>query len=226
MPKKYSYWVSSGKYSMMQKAIVLLFGVLSFMILARALDQQSLGVWGLFLIISSIVETLRNSLIRNGYILFINTKNEDEHAGVEYAAVFINIFFSLLLVAIFLPFSPYMQGLFNAPGLAELLYFFCITLLVLIPFSYLEIFLVSRFDFRAVFWMYFSRNGLMLSFIAFYFFSGQIITLPFLAIIYLISTVVGLLTGLYLSRIHKKAIIKKDLPFLSRFISFSKYVFG
>ena len=95
MAQKYSYWLSSGKYTMMQRVMVLLFGVMSFMILARDLEQQALGVWGLFLITSSIVETLRNSLIKNGYVLFINSKDEEEHPGHEYAAIYINIVFSV-----------------------------------------------------------------------------------------------------------------------------------
>jgi len=226
MAKKYAYWVNSGKYSMMQKAMVLVFGVFSFMLLARGLNQDQLGVWGLFLIISSIVETLRNSLIKNGYVLFINTKNEDEHAGVEYAAVFINVVFSLLLVAVFLLSSGLMEAAFNAPGLAELLYYFCITLIFLIPFSYLEIFLISRFDFRAVFWMYFARNGLMFFLIAGYYFSGTGLSLSLLAQVYLASTVIGLVAGFFMSRHYKRPEVQRDKKFLTRFIGFSKYVFS
>jgi O-antigen/teichoic acid export membrane protein len=226
MNKKYSYWINSGQYSMLQKVLILLFGVISFMILARSLSKHDLGVWGLFLIISSIVETLRNALIRNGYVLFINSKKEELHAGIEYAAIFINIVFSILLIASILPFSPAIESLFNAPGLSILLYYFCITLVVLIPFSYLEIFSVSRLDFKAVFWMYFVRNGLMLSIVAFYFFSAITMTLSHLAIIYLISTVAGGMTGFLASRKYQKPLIKRDKNLLKQFISFSKYVFS
>lgn len=225
MDKKYSYWINSGQYSMLQKVLILLFGVMSFMILARSLSQHDLGVWGLFLIISSIVETLRNALIRNSYVLFINSKEEEFHAGIEYAAIFINIIFSVLLIAVILPFSPAIESVFNAPGLATLLYYFCLTLLVLIPFSYLEIFSVSRLDFRAVFWMYLVRNGLMLAIVAFYFFSHIEIGLSHLALIYLFSTIAGGVTGFLKSRKYQKPLIKRNKSLLQQFISFSKYVF-
>lgn len=211
---------------MLQKVLILLFGVMSFMILARSLTKHGLGVWGLFLIISSIVETLRNALIRNSYVLFINSKDEKLHAGIEYAAIFINIIFSVSLIAIILPFSPAIESLFNAPGLSTLLNYFCLTLLVLIPFSYLEVFSVSRLDFRAVFWMYFVRNGLLFTVVAFYFFSSIAMTLSHLAIIYLFSTIAGAFTGFLTSRKYQRPFIKRDKDLLKQFISFSKYVFS
>ena len=44
MAQKYSYWLNSGKYSLLQKAFVMFFGILSFMVLARALAPAELGV--------------------------------------------------------------------------------------------------------------------------------------------------------------------------------------
>lgn len=227
MAKKYSYWINSGKYSMLQKIFVILFGVLAFMILARVLTTGALGVWGLFLIISSIVETLRNALIRNGYVLFIHTREEKDHPGIEYAAIITNIIYSLLFIIVFLIAGPLIEKLLNAPGLTTLLNFYCITLLVLIPFSYLEISQVTRSDFRAVFWMYFVRNGSMLAGYAFFAFSGLVpLSFVLLAAIYGASALLGLIAGIMSARDYKMPDVKRDASILPAFIKFGKYVFS
>jgi lipopolysaccharide exporter len=227
MPKKYAYWVQSGKYSLLQRVFVMLFGIFSFMLLARALNPDELGVWGLFLIISSIIETLRNALIRNGYVLFTHTRDEADHPGIEYAAVLTNIIYSLVFIALFLALGSFADKTFNSPGLGEILKYYCVVLIVLIPFSYLEIFFVTRMDFRAVFWMYFVRNGLMLAGIALFIFLKKVdINMVLLIIIYGVSATAGLITAIVFSMKHEKAIIKKDNKILPHFIGFGKYVFS
>lgn len=226
MGKKYSYWVNSGKYSMMQKLSVIFFGVLAFMLLARALQPQELGVWGLFLIISSIIETSRNALIRNGYILFIHTRETDEHPGIEYAALMTNITFSAIFIGLFLALAHMFEQILNAPGLATLLYYYCITLLVLIPFSYIEIFLTSRKDFKGIFWMYFIRNGIFLLSLVYFYFSKTSLSITLLAVLYCSCAFLGLLTGTMQCRRYERVQMKKENKIYIQFIGFGKYVFG
>jgi lipopolysaccharide exporter len=226
MQKKYAYWLNSGKYSMLQKLMVILFGVIGFMMLARKVEPPVLGVWGLFLIISSIVETSRNALIRNGYILFINTKKEREHSNIEYAAIAANIIFTTLFILFFVLLGSIVEGLLNAPGLSLLLYYYAFTLLLLLPFSYLEIFFSARTDFRAIFWIYFARNGIQLIGIAFYFFGDQVITLNFLAIIYCFAVSMGLLIGWLHYRRYPAVKVTKNRKTVVEFVHYGKYVFG
>jgi len=227
MAKKYSYWLQSGKYSLLQKAFVMLFGIFSFMVLARALTPADLGVWGLFLIISSIVETLRNSLIRNGYVLFMHTREKEDHAGIEYAAILTNIIYTAVFVIAFLALSPYIDSLFNAPGLGAILRYYSIILVLLIPFSYLEVFFVTKMDFRAVFFMYFVRNGSLLAALAVVFLTGIIIMdLRVLIVIYGLTAAAGLAMGLVMSRRHERMPVSRDYRILPGFIAFGKYVFA
>ncbi|MET0635106.1 MAG: oligosaccharide flippase family protein [Chitinophagaceae bacterium] len=227
MAKKYSYWLQSGKYSLLQKAFVMLFGILSFMVLARALKPESLGVWGLFLIISSIVETLRNALIRNGYVLFMHTKEKSDHSGIEYAAILTNIIYTAVFVLLFLFINPYIDSIFNAPGLGSILRYYCIILVVLIPFSYLEVFFVTKMDFRAVFFMYLVRNGILLAALAIIFLGGIVqLTLQVLITVYGLTATAGLIMGLIMSRRHERMPVTRDYRMLPGFIAFGKYVFA
>ena len=82
-------------------------------------------------------------------------KEHDEHPAVEYAAVLTNMLFSVVFLFCSLVLASFSNNMLNAQGLATLLYYYCITLLLLIPFSYIEIFLTARKDFKGIFWMYF-----------------------------------------------------------------------
>ncbi|RYY53555.1 MAG: hypothetical protein EOO09_17560 [Chitinophagaceae bacterium] len=227
MAKKYAYWLQSGKYSMLQKAFTMFFGVLSFMVLARALTPDALGVWGLFLIISSIVETLRNALIRNGYVLFMHTREQSDHAAIEYAAVFTNLVYTLVFIILFLALGPLLDSTFNSPGLGTLLYYYCIILVVLVPFSYLEVFFVTKMDFRAIFFMYLVRNGLLLLSTGIIYLTGIFaLTLQVLVLVYGLTALAGLVMGLIMSRAHERMSITRDNKILPAFISFGKYVFA
>ncbi|HEX2535722.1 MAG TPA: hypothetical protein VHK69_18400, partial [Chitinophagaceae bacterium] len=86
---------------MLQKLSVVFFGLVTFMMLARMYTPAVYGVWGLFMIISSIVETARASLIRNAYVLFINKNEEKDHPAVEAAALLSNCVLTGLLILFF-----------------------------------------------------------------------------------------------------------------------------
>ncbi|RYE55326.1 MAG: hypothetical protein EOP48_10455, partial [Sphingobacteriales bacterium] len=226
MQKKYTYWLNSGKYSMLQKLTVILFGVLGFMMLARKVEPLVLGVWGLFLIISSIIETSRNALIRNGYILFINVKKKEDHSNVEYAAIAANIIFSGIFIILFVLLGSIFESILNAPGLSLLLYYYSVTLVLLVPLSYIEIFLTARTNFKAIFWMYFARNSMQLSGIMFYYFTQRPITLESLALIYAISAGIGLMVGWSYSRKYKAVTVTRNRRIVLEFVHYGKYVFG
>lgn len=226
MAKKYSYWLTSGKYSMLQKMTVVFFGVFSFMLLARALPRELLGVWGLFVIISSIVETSRNSLIKNAYILFIHTKDKEDQPGIEYAGILTNVIFSIGFILVFLVLGNLLESLFNSPGLATLLRYYCLTLVLLIPLSFIEVFLVARSNFKSVFWMYFMRNGSMFAIVAFCYFLKVPLSLTILAIAFGICAFIGLVTGYIMFRNYGRLHIQRKTGIVPQFIGFGKFVFG
>lgn len=226
MTKKYSYWLSSGKYSMMQKFSVVLFGLLTFMLLTRLFSPQHYAVWGLFMVISSIVETSRNALIKNGYILFTNTSHESELGGIEYAAFLTNCIFSVFLIALFLTTAHPLEQLFHTPGLSTILIYYSFTLLLLIPFSQREIYLNARMDFKGVFWMYFVRNGSFLLCVALFFFLKKEIGFRSLAIYYSLCTLLGVIAGFMSLGKHQPIKMKWDKKIFQKFLNFGKYVFG
>lgn len=211
---------------MMQKLCIVLSGVFSFMLLARLYAPPVFGVWGLFMVISSIVETLRHALIKNGYILFINTAHEKERPGIEYAALILNVAFSFFLVLLFLLTGSFFETIFHAPGLAEVLHIYSIALVFLIPFSHKEFFLVARLDFRRIFFMYFARYGLFLVFAAFLFFGKFHVTLGYLTVLYALSVFSGAFVGYIPGGTHVAPTRKWDRQVFRKFLNYGKYVLG
>lgn len=226
MGAKYRYWLHSGKYSMMQKIIMLVFGLGSFMLLARALTPNQLGVWGLFLVISGIVETSRNAFIRNGYIFFSNTVDDEKRSAIYFSALVSNVLFTLLMILLFLVGGSFFQKVLNAPFLSDVLYLYCISLVALIPFSQLEITLTAKMNFRVIFWMYFVRNGLLLFAIAIFFVAGLELNLQIISIIFATSTIAGALTGALTSHSSHKLIVDWDKSLFLKFVHYGKFIWG
>ncbi len=227
MAKKYAYWVSTGKFSLLQKFTNILLGVLTFMLLARMLGQQLFGVWGLFIIISSMVETTRFALIRNGYIVFKKTKPSTDIPATEFASLCINICFSVLLSSFFFFLGIYVEGWFSeAAGLSSILTIYAATLLLLIFFSQSEIFFYSQGNFKAVFWMYFLRNGSFALAIVICFLSGYEVSVKFLSFLYCLSIIPGCLAAAYFWVKYNKVVYKWDKKIFKEYFSFGKYVFG
>lgn len=211
---------------MFQKVLVLILGVLTFMLLTRMFIPQTLGVWGLFLIISGIVETSRNALIRNGYIYFSHTVSEDRVSGINFGALLTNILFTVLVVILFLSLGRWMERVFNAPGLSIVLYYYCLSLIALVFFSQFEIFLVSQLDFKGVFWMYLVRNGALFIFLAVLFILKYHLLIEVLSVAYFVCALLGAVVGSIYLRKYTKRSYKWDKEMFSKFINYGKYVYG
>ncbi len=226
MSRRYSYWVNAGKYAMLQKLTSILLGLLAFMILARNFIPEEFGVWGLFIIITSIFETCRNALVRNGYILFINSRPDDLHPAVDAAALTTNILFTLLLLVVCIFFGGYLEQLFNSPGLMQMLRYYSIGLVLLVAYSYCENFLYSKTDFRAIFWMYFLRNSFFLLTVLGFYLSGYKLSLESAVLFYAASLVPGLLAGYFFYRQYGLISFRHSPVMLKEFLHYGKYVLG
>jgi lipopolysaccharide exporter len=224
--KKYAYWIDSGKYTAIQKFSVLGMGIVSFMLLARVLGPSGFGVWGLFLVISSITETARTALIRNAFIRFMHQTGEEEHGKLQAASLSLSGSISLVLSVAFLFLSIPVASWLKAPDLAGMLQWYSLTLLLSVLFSHCEMLLNAKMDFRGVCWMYCVRQGLLLAAIGAFFLSGHMITPGLLSFFYLFSVVAGGLTGVWFARPYLHWDGHQYRPWIGKLWHFGKYVFG
>ncbi|HMH34021.1 MAG TPA: flippase [Puia sp.] len=224
--KKYGYWVHSGKYTALQKSATLAMGILSFMLLARILGPAGFGVWGLFLIISSITETARTALIRNAFIRFIHKSDKRQHASLQGTAFVLSLFISVVLAMIFLLFAAPAANWLKAPALATMLRIYAITMMVCAFFAHCEMLLNAKMDFRGVCWMYCIRQGLLVLLIAICYFLNFPINEYILSWFYLLSVLVGSLVGLKISSPYLEWGFENYRAWLYQLWNFGKYVFG
>lgn len=224
--QKYKYWLNSGKYTTIQKIAVLGFGIVSFMFLARMLNRDGFGVWGLFILISSITETARTALLRNAFIRFTHQHEETDHAFLQGAAFTMSLLLSIALAILSASLSIPVANLLNAPDLAPILQLYALTLVISVLFSHSEIVLNANMDFRGICWMYCLRQGLLFLPIAIYFISRIQLTPVALSVYYLLAVTVSGIVGYFMARPYLKWDFSGTRVWGIRLWHFGKYVFG
>ncbi len=224
--RKYDYWIRSGKFTSIQKLSTLLMGIFSFMLLTRMLGPGGFGIWGLFLIISSITENARVSLIRNGFIRFMNQTSKAEHPKLQMAAFLLSFSISFVLSVLFFLLATPVSHWLNSPGLRLMLQWYALAILVNTFFTHCEMLLSAKMDFRGVCIIYCVRQGLLLSIIGFYFLVGWEITPELLAIYYLVALIAGSLAGFKLTSSYLAFDLQHYQTWLPRLWHFGKFVFG
>ena len=228
--KKYDYWIQSGKYTAIKNMFTLFVGVLSFIFLARMLVKNgstaTYGIWGLFMVISSVTETARVSLIRNAFIRFIYQSKEEEHPTIQSAAFVLNLAISIVLSIVFLALAEPSAAWLKAPELTVMLQWYSITILLNTLFAHCEMLMNANTDFRGICWMYSIRQGFLLTVIAFCFVFKIELTLSFLSVLYLLSVLIGSISGLRLAMPYIKWHYKSLNNWIPKLWHFGKYVFG
>ena len=224
---KYKYWINSGKYSTIQKLSVLFIGILSFMLLARMLGPEGYGIWGLFIVITSITETTRTALIRNAFIRFIHQSEESEHGFVQGAAFILSASISGVLALLFFLLAGPAASLLNAPSLEYMLKLYAISLLISTFFAHFEMLLNAKMVFRGICFMYCVRQGFLFIFVLVYFFFPILHLTPYLlSVYYLIALAAGSFTGYLMARPYLQLEFSGYKKWMPRLWSFGKYVFG
>ncbi|MEP7232972.1 MAG: oligosaccharide flippase family protein [Ginsengibacter sp.] len=219
--------IKPGLYNGFQKVMVPVFGVLSTMLLAhKALSKPEMGVWSLFLVVTSVVELFRQGLVKTSLIKYINHTKEDQHSAVMSAAFFLNAVVTVILCILLFFFSRQIALFLNAPLLESMLHIFIVGMLFLIPFSHFEWIMYGKSLFKNLFWTYLVRQGLTLSAIFVYYLIHGSITLQALVIIYSTGILSGALSGF---AFVKRFLILRYIPsgvWINKLWQFGKYVFG
>lgn len=226
-PPKYHGWLLASIYNGLQKLSVPIFGVISTMLLAhKALTKQEMGVWSLFLVVTSFVELIRQALVKTSLIRHVNHSTDEEHKYVLSAALFLNIVITSVLLILLLVFSAYFSHILEAPQLESMIYIFSAGMILLIPFSHFEWIMYGKSQFKGLFWTFFFRQGISLLLMVIYLALGIHISLDMLVIFYCAGILAGTIVAYYKIRqfISKTFTVSKE--WLSKLWHFGKYVFG
>ena len=160
LSKKYEFWIKSSKFSALNKVSALVFNLFSFMLLARLLHPTDFGVWGLFITLSATIYTARVSLVRNGFIRFMNQMGKEEHKSLQASALVVSLAITAFFSITFLLLAPNIAVWLNAPGLDTILYWYSLTMLIGTISSQCEMSLTATGNFKAISFMYIDPPGL------------------------------------------------------------------
>lgn len=224
---KYQGWIVSGIFNGLQKLSVPLFGVISTMLLAKkALTKDEMGVWALFLVLTSFVELIRQALVKTSLIKYINHHKREEHPYILSAAFFLNIIITLVLILILVCIAPWLENILHAEHFASMIYLFIGGMILLIPFSHFEWMMYSHSLFKALFWTFFVRQLITLVLLVGAMQLNDKVTLENLVWFYNAGILVGTIAGYYFVKkflLHKLLIQGK---WVKQLWNFGKYVFG
>jgi O-antigen/teichoic acid export membrane protein len=225
-----SFWIHSVFFTLLNRFSLIAFGVISYIILAKKVfpTVKEMGIWALFLAIFTLVETIKQGLLRNPMIKFLSEPEYVNHRNkVQSASLITNMLFSALVICLLFFGGHIFADWLNTPELYPLFLLGIGMVLILIPFNHFEVLLQAHFKFKAIFYGYLCRQGLfMASIILFLYLDKSLLTLVNLAKIQILSQLCGALVLLYFARGYFYRSFDIEKKTLLKMFHFGKYIFG
>ena len=134
---KYNSWVHAGFYSGLQKLSVPLSSIFITMILTKdVLTEIEVGIWGILMIATSILELIRQGLVKNAMVKYVNSCDEVDEKKVIAAGFYLNTIITVAVALVLFFITPWLAKVQLAAPLKEMLYLFQFGLFINIPFSH------------------------------------------------------------------------------------------
>ena len=217
----------------MNRLVIVFFGFWTIYFMVRLMPKSEIGVWSLFLSVTTILELLRNGFIRNPMIThLVSAPTADEKGRIITASWVLHgilvLFTSLILLVAAQPLTRF----WDAPHLDILFYIYILRGIVLIPCLQFEYLQQTVADFRAIFLANLARLlpvGFYLTYKYFqieYFQTGDPPTLLSISIVQLFSAIFSLGVGYYFVRGSTIIYPKVDRPSINMLTNFGKYTLG
>lgn len=221
-----NYWLTSGMFTLLQRFGVQVFGLGMAPIIFRAFSPAQAGIWFLFLTTVSVLEVSRVGLQQNALIKFLANCNEEDYRTISTASLVLNfIMTAFMILSLILGAKP-LANLLDAPDLEQMLYIYCLTTVILIPFFQFNYTGQANLDFKGMFWSDFSRQGMLFFFILGMFLTEQELTLIGLAKMQVLTALAGSGVAWYTQRDYLRFAKKIDRAKVLELFHFGKYVLG
>jgi O-antigen/teichoic acid export membrane protein len=223
---KRSYWLRSGFFTIAGRLSVIIFGFGSVYLLLRGLTKIDFGVWVLFLTIASFIEVGRIGLQQNALIKYLSNSKEEDYAKISSASLMLNLLITLGFILVLLLIARPLSLFWEAPELETMLYLYCITTTVLVPFIQFNAVQQANLDFRGTFWSGFTKQGLFFFYILILYLTATEIKILNLAIFQIFSAAAGAIVSWWFTRSYLKWDWKIDWHWVKELFNFGKFVFG
>ncbi|RYY51207.1 MAG: hypothetical protein EOO06_01325 [Chitinophagaceae bacterium] len=224
---KYSNWVHAGFYSGLQKLSVPLSSIFITMILTKdVLTEVQVGIWGILMVATSILELIRQGLVKNAMIKYINSCDEMDEKKVIAAGFYLNTIITIVVALLLFFLTPWIARVQHAPALEQMLYILEIGLLINIPFSHFEWLMYAKQVFKGLYWTYLVRQGITLLLVASLLFFHFENPLNILVVIYNIAMLAGTIMAYKYVKDFIRNTFVLSSEWLMKLFHFGKYVFA
>jgi O-antigen/teichoic acid export membrane protein len=211
---------------LLQRFSITLFALANFVILIRHLQKPEMGVWALFLVVTTLFETAKSNLLKNAHIKFVGSSGEEKTA-VASSSLLLNASLNFLFILFLFLFSGELSHLLGAGiELEKMLKWFIPGMFFMIFFSHFEAVSQSHLDFKSPFAGNFSRQMVFFLMISI----QAILKIPFsliqIVMYQSISIGVGALVIYFFSRKHLLYIFNPSVRWIKELLGFGGYIFG
>lgn len=223
-----SYWIRSAFFSILQRFSTTLFGLINFIVLIRTLSKPQMGTWALFLVVTTIFETTKSSLLKNAHIRYVtSSKDKEERSAVASASILVNSSITFLFIILILFFGGWLSGWLNTGSdLANMLKAYIPGLIGMVLFSHLEAVQQSHLDFKGVFAGYFVRQLAFFVVIILHTILKIPFSLPRLALYLSGSIFLGVIVIFFYSRSYLMYRFNPSRLWLKRIFGYGGYIFS
>ena len=198
------------------------------MILIRVLTKPQMGVWALFLIVTTTFELTKAGLLKNAHIKFVSSDVENfDKTHIASSSLAINIAISLIFIIFIAFFHEGFSKLFtNGRDLSDMILWFIPGLLFMVFFSHLEAIQQSHFDFKGVFAGHLARQISFFIMITVLAISKTPFTMIQLAIFQSTSILIGTIVLYLYSRKYMLHIFNPSKIWVKKLTGYGGYIFG
>lgn len=230
-----SYWITSGSYSFLERIFGQILGFANMFLLLRAVSKDEYGLWIQFLILVALIEVSRTGLIQNALIRYLSTSEEKERSKINTASIFINICLtSLTILLLLLLAKPAVNYFYTEPDftvtvkneLIQMLYYYGITTIVIMPFLQFNYILQANLDFKGFFWASFTYKGTLFIYILYQYVNNIPIDIFQMSLFLIFSGLSASVVGYVFAK--KYLVFSKtiDWKWIRKLFHFGRFTFG
>lgn len=221
-----SYWVSAGFFALIGRSSNTLFGFFNFLILVRLLTPDEFGAWALFVSVGVFLELWKAGFIANPLIKYASGEEKEVYKSITTASFQINLLITALQIGVLLGIAPFLESLWEIPGLSGLFYIYLICMFFQVFRSHFTWVQQANFDFKGGFWSNLGYQVCMFSYLFYALLFQLNVSLESLAYVQVIGTIVSTVFAVYLGRKYYTLSWSFEWHRVKQLMNFGKYTFG
>lgn len=215
---------SSLFYTLSNRILIVILNLASFLILVRFFSEEQMGIWAIFLSITTIFEAARGAFIKPALIRMLNNEGQHNSNNIQSAGLLLNFLTAITITLLSIIIILVNNYIWKVENLSLMVLIYVLTSFTLTFFFHVEFILQAKSNFRFVFQMYLLKQFIFLLLIIFF-------TLVYegpnkligSVILQLISILFSTLFALYVIKPNLK-IFQSELSWIKKLWQFGKFV--